>query len=443
MKTIIHADAVASRICGLQKTVPDAELRKSRFCVTLPCEGGTLLYHTLTGELRLLSRDENEEQYRQELATAWFLVPPGWDEVRYARQLRRILAAVSMQGKKKHEFVILSTTDCNARCYYCFERGVEPKSMDTGTARAVGKYIARCCGEEVSIHWFGGEPLYNISAIETICETLRERGVNYFSRMTSNAYYLDNETAICAKKSWHLQQIQITLDGTEKVYNRIKAYRDRDDNPFERVMRNIDGALDAGIRVILRLNMDAGNADDLFVLADDLGRRFQGRQGLYAVVVILKEVAGKIRRFSSEQEALERKIALSEKLQGFGFGLDPETAPLNGKLCVNKCNADNDASEVILPDGGIAKCEHVNCAGTVGSIFSEERDEKEILAWKEPAQFPECEECALLPRCGVLKRCEWVKNGCMENMRVSGIRALEKQILEAYRKSIADTEEGI
>ncbi|MBO4854742.1 MAG: radical SAM protein [Oscillospiraceae bacterium] len=442
MKILIPVDSVVSRLCGTQKTTPGTELRRSRFFVSVPCEEGTLLYHTLTGELRLLTKNETLEQHQTELTAAWYYVPNNWDEVRYARRLRSILAAASMHGKDKTAFVILPTTDCNARCYYCFERGVKHLTMTAETAKDVAEYIiCSCGGKRVSIHWFGGEPLYNKEAIDIICAGLREHEIDFSSRMTSNAYYLDAKTSLRAKKDWHLNQVQITLDGTEKVYNRIKSYRNQDDNPFERVLTNIGGALDAGIRVIARLNMDAGNADDLFVLVDQLGSRFRDRAGFSAIVVILREVAGKICRFPTEQDAIKHCTALYKKIQEYGFSL--ETPELSGKLIVNKCIADNDCAEVILPDGSIAKCEHVNCAGTVGSIYSEKRDEKEILAWKEPAHFSECEECALLPRCGILKRCEWVKNGCAATTRIMSMRSLEKQIQQSYNKWKSESEKAL
>ncbi len=380
-----------------------------------------------------MAKNETLEQYKSELTAAWYYVPHNWDEVGYARRLRSILSAVSMQGKDKTAFVILPTTDCNARCYYCFEHGVKHLTMTAKTAKDVAEYIIRSyTGKHVNIHWFGGEPLYNKEAIDIICESLREHEVDFSSRMTSNAYYLDAKTSLRAKNEWHLKQVQITLDGTEKIYNRIKSYRDQDDNPFKRVLANIEGALDAGLQVVARLNMDAGNADDLFALVDQLGGRFRDRAGFSAIVIILREVAGKICRFATEQDAINRYNALNKKIQEYGFNI--EIPELSGKLVVNKCIADNDSAEVILPDGSIAKCEHVNCADTVGSIYNEEYDEKKILAWKEPAHFSECEECALLPRCGMLKRCEWVKNGCSATTRVTTMQLLEKQILESYNK---------
>ena len=62
------------------------------------------------------------------------------------------------------KYVIFTTLDCNARCFYCYElksKGKTPMSIET--AEKVAKYIITHCpkGTEVSLDWFGGEPLFN------------------------------------------------------------------------------------------------------------------------------------------------------------------------------------------------------------------------------------------------------------------------------------------
>ena len=442
MKVIVQPDPLLYKLCGRQKIAPGTPLRRSRFCMALPCEDGTLLYQFQTGELRLLSPEETDEQHARELAEAWYYVPRDWDEIEYMRQLHKILALSYVFKKEKTTFTILPTTDCNARCAYCFERDVRPVSMTPETADTVADYISRVCGgQPVSIHWFGGEPLYNRDAIDRISAGLRAHGVEYHAKMTSNGYFLDRETAQTARRDWHLDNVQITLDGTEKIYNRTKAYRHCEGSAFERVLNNVDGALDAGIQVFLRLNMEAKNADDLFLLADELGARFSKRDNLFVHVVLLYEMAGKISTFSGEADAVERCMSLIAKLDS--YGLHSEITPLPGKQFANHCMADNDSCEVICPDGTIVKCEHVNIAEPVGTIFEDRRDEEAIRSWKERAELPECRNCPLFPRCGMLKKCEWIKNGCPESRRTLLQKRLERQILAAYRTYKAKTEESL
>ncbi len=162
------------------------------------------------------------------------------------------------------DYTIFTTTDCNARCFYCFEKNAARIPMSPGSAEKTAGFIAgHCGGNEVSISWFGGEPLYNMEAIDIICRGLRERGIPFNSKIVSNGYLFDREIIGRAKVDWELRSVQITLDGTEDVYNKAKAYIYKGVNAFRRVIGNIHLLLDAGIAVDIRLNIDTYNADNL------------------------------------------------------------------------------------------------------------------------------------------------------------------------------------
>ena len=202
-------------------------------------------------------------------------------------------------------------------------------------------------------------------------------------------------------------------------------------DPYGRVLDNIEAALDAGIEVSIRLNMDGGNADDLFRLAEELAARFGGRTGLHTYVQLLQEVVGRIDAFPSEQEAAQRCMALSDRLVALGLAKPPQ---LNRELIVNHCIADNDACEVIAPDGRICRCEHYKEDEFVGSIYSDARDQRRIDAWKEAVAFPECGDCPSYPRCSFLKKCDWSAKGCPESLRIVRMERLKRQIVTAYEE---------
>ena len=95
--------------------------------------------------------------------------------------------------------------------------------MNEDTAEAVAKFIIKSYnGKKVSIQWFGGEPLCNISAIDKICTYLTEHKISYKSTMTTNGYLFDNEVVKKSVDVWNLQSVQITLDGLAETYNKVK-----------------------------------------------------------------------------------------------------------------------------------------------------------------------------------------------------------------------------
>ena len=431
MKQIVPGNQALAALCGEQKK-ENRRYRLTKHCIQKVCEDGTLLYHTLTGELLLLEDGEEIREQEEALVSKWFAVPEAYDENRFADEIRTVYRMMRPQGGAKTVFTILTTTDCNARCYYCYEMGIRRLPMTDETAHAAADYIARVSrGEKVRLRWFGGEPLYNRRAIDLICRDLKEKQIVFESSMISNGYYLDRETVRDAVTEWQLRQVQITIDGTEKVYNRTKAYIDRDgSSPYERVMQNIRTALDAGIRVHIRLNMDAGNAGDLLHLTEDLEKRFQGCENLGVYVAIIHEFAGKIHAYRSLAQKEADYFAIRERLKQSGLlrkGEDLPSAMRNAS-----CIADNDAGETILPDGRVGRCEHFSESMITGDLYHEERDPDVTRKWKERLVVPACRDCALYPRCRRLAMCEWNRDGCDElERRIDRIRT-EEQMLKAY-----------
>ncbi len=434
MRIIFNPVIPAQRIFGLQKFRQEEPYRLTRFCVKVACDDGTLYYHTLNGMLVLFENGETSEDHLVELVKYRFFVPVSLDERKHALEYRRILSMLIQKTQNRTAFTILTTTDCNARCFYCYERGTRRITMTPQTARDTAEYIANACGgERIKLIWFGGEPLYNPEAIDIITAYLQKRGIDYYSKIITNGYLFDRSLAERAKSVWRLTSAHITLDGTKDRYQKTKAYIYNDENAYERVLENIGCLLDNGIKVSVRLNMNRMNADDLSLLSEELYIRFK-HSALFSVApVLLKDFAGDVCAFESAEVAVERFLQLSEKLKEFGL-LHQE--PLKREISALRCMADNDKCELIMPDGRIGKCEHIRDEDMIGSIYHPDRDVALIAAWKEQVtDAAECQTCTLYPRCIELKKCAWAKDGCSSTVRRLRLLKLKDQILTAYNES--------
>jgi len=220
--------------------------RLMRYHFRLECEEGVVLLNTVSGELVLLSEEEKEIldclplTYRpemDELIDHRFLVPEDFDELFSAIQLRKVIRNLNYRNDDVTSFTILPTTTCNARCFYCYESGFPHNSMNEETILRTVDYITARCGrtKRVALSWFGGEPTLGEKSIDRICEGLEEKGINFASSMISNGYLFTQQMVQKARGKWRLRSIQITLDGTEEVYNRVKAYVNPEESPFQRV----------------------------------------------------------------------------------------------------------------------------------------------------------------------------------------------------------------
>lgn len=391
-----------------------AVYRPMRYLLKTQVEDGLLLYNVVTSEMILLEGEEerlfnglpaSHDPAMDELIARHFLVPEGFDESKSVEQLRALLKKLE-PSKRVSGFTILPTTECNARCYYCFESDHPRCTMTEQIVADTVAYIAnKCKGEPIDITWFGGEPTVASKRISQICAGLREREIRYKSSMVSNAYLLDERLIQTAKDDWHLKMVQITLDGTEKVYIETKAYVNPRDNPYQRVLRNIGILLDQGIAVNIRLNVTAKNSVDLSNLIDELAARFGGRNGFTGYAHAVYEDVGfdplsynvDLREWVNTQtSALDAKLR-EKKLLGSLTKL-PE-------LRMIQCMADNDSCRVIYPDGTIGKCENSSSREGIGDIFRDITDETMYAHYKAVEQIPDCVDCCLFPYCVNLAIC--------------------------------------
>ena len=410
--------------------------RFSGYIVMQNVDEGVLLHNIITREMVKLTQDEYQDSFESEyLKKHCFLVPEETNDRELADMVQWIMSTRKEPSKKISSYTIFPTTDCNARCFYCFELGRSRVPMSREVAEKTAHYIKEHCGgEQVKLSWFGGEPLYNREAIETICENLRKENVEYMSIAVSNGYLFDKETVETAVKDWNLQNVQITLDGTEETYNRVKAFVYKGVNPYQTVMENIGYLLDAGVKVQIRLNMDLYNAEDLMELVEELAERFKNQKGIYVYAHHIFKGDEAMADSHTEEEWEERTqamIRLEDRIRE--YGLEAKRG-ISKHFKLNHCMADSGKAVTILPDGHIGLCEHFSENEFIGHVDKEGFNEEVIKSWKERMpEIPECAECVLYPECTLLRKCP---NGgkCFPALREERIRKIKQAMLYEYEK---------
>lgn len=434
MQIIIPASGNVMNILGKPKT-SDGACRLMCYVVSTPVNGGVLMFHTLTREMLLLTREEYEKRDTlPELREKWFVVPESLPDKAYADRARFILKATEKKPEHIVGYTIFTTTDCNARCFYCYEAGCSRIPMSEETARKAAEFIIRRSGgEKVTLSWFGGEPLYNQNAIDIICGELNERGVEYTSIMVTNGYLFDDETVKKAAELWKVRTVQITLDGTEEVYNRVKAYIYKDGkSPYRIVMGNIGKLLDRGIAVSVRMNIDGHNAENLMQLADELHTRCGSKEGLSAYSHTLFEFSGtgkRVRTVEERRQIYRQQQILQDRLKEYGFC---RSHGVSRKFPLHVCMADSGRALTILPNGELGLCDDYLEDGFVGNLDSGELDAavlKRFSETREPVE--ECAKCFEYPQCIRLKMCR-EEEECFSESRELRLRLLVDSMRADY-----------
>lgn len=416
--------------------------RPMKFLLRAQVDDGLLLLNVVTSELVLLEGVEKEAFERlpaayipemDELIARHYAVPESFNENRSVSELRALLRKLEAP-RRVTGFTILPTTECNARCFYCFESDHKRCTLTEKLTEDVIEYIAKASkGGPVDISWFGGEPLVASKRISQICKGLRSRDVKFNSSMVSNAYLFDEELIRIAKNEWRLKNVQITLDGTETVYNETKAFIQPKDNPYRRVLRNIGWLLESGILVNVRLNVTDKNYEDLNRLVDELIERFADKNGFSCYSHTVYDGVGfkplQYENHTREQIDVQTSL-LDARLQEMNLLGTMKRLP---SLRVINCMADNDASRLIYPDGKIGKCENRSTLDAIGDIYSDITDLEKDAWYKTPAQSPDCKDCCLSPSCLELVSCPEAGR-CSQIQRERKISRYLSLIKERYQK---------
>ncbi len=431
------------KMLGKQEIKND-EYRTLTYVQTLSCDDGLLIYNLLTRELILLKDAERIAFEAFDISNPtikymienWFIVSKQLDDYKVFKQTDTIFRLLCDSVKSPlTQFTILPTTDCNARCFYCFELNRRRIDMTKEVAADVGGFIVKKSnGQKVHITWFGGEPLYNQQAIDTILQILINNNIDYSSDMISNAYLFDKDLIYKAVEVWKLKKIQITLDGTEEVYNKCKAYIYKDDqSPFIRVINNIEELLKAGVFVNIRLNVDMHNYLDLENLVIQLKERFKGNKNLMIYFALLYEngVVADTKRSADNKKLLLEKIAELKKIISSNDYTRKKL--LKTYRQTKHCIADNNNTVLILPDGHLGKCEYYTEDNYYGSIYSENVDMTYINKFKEVKEISDkCHKCPMQPKCYPLVHCPHTVDYCDDYDRILKIEDLKNRMLAEF-----------
>lgn len=379
---------------------------------------GDAVFNALTDEAVLL--EGNETEY--DLIRRWMLIPETIDvrTLMYSIKQRRLYETTGPGSQLKTFYTIFTTTDCNASCPYCFEKGCEIKTMTDATANDVASYIirSRSKSKTTGIKWFGGEPLCNKNAINIISKKLIENNVDFHSEITSNGDLFDTCTDEELKDIWHVKSVQFTVDDAGKNYDLIKGLPD---GAYERLKKSVERLWKLRIRVHLRLHYNPNVGLDACRKVIQDFKQYPNLT-MYVRLVFHNDSVEHYKELIEIESEIE---AAGKRTYGFP------------KYSVgNHCMADSTRMVSITPDGRFTPCEHYSSGENIyGSIYSREKRQDILDKWaaREKYEMSTCRECPLFPSCRKLVMCP-AEGKCSDGYQYYQIetvkRALRKKVEE-------------
>lgn len=202
-----------------------------------------------------------------ELAAKGYVVNPADEQRRYRAAY---LAFNDSRLTDEVQLFYVPTYACNFGCSYCFQDEYAPPPPADDGAEVLDAFFAYVdetfARRRKYVTLFGGEPLLSSprarAFVTRMVEQTAKRGLDL--AVVTNGFDLESYVPILARG--RIREIQVTLDGTEKIHD-ARRYLKGGGATFQRVVAGVDAALAAGMPINLRSVVDRDNVESFGELA--------------------------------------------------------------------------------------------------------------------------------------------------------------------------------
>ena len=395
-----------------------------------------LIWNTLSGAL--LSVDSSiyrslvegdclalPEDIRKDLQDAGVLVLSDRNELSELEE-ELLLESSGQEARSGGFFRILTTTDCNAACPYCYENRSNVRTMDEETAHKTAEFIMRHSLEKGPIlEWFGGEPLLNPKAISVICDSLRKSGICFASKIITNGSLWTDDLIETAVYEWNLCSAQIALDGLDEEHDYLKCLSA---GSFRRIVRWIHELADRKIPVHIRINHFAGQ--DHIPLVRRIADEYSMQPIVYAYAVP-GYGQGEEYPLSLAREVFRLNLILKES--GIAY---KRKRVLPARIHLG-CGACNPRNYTVDPEGRLFRCAHMmsddQCIGDVcqGAVSLED------TGFIRKTFSERCRKCILLPVC--MGGCRAAETGAVPMIQCPPFKGIIPELVQYEAKLREET----
>jgi uncharacterized protein len=398
----------------------------SRFNVQATTQDGDLvLWNTLLGSMStfpapqrervraLLKRqafEANSEGLVKYLGERGFLIPADADE------FRRFQHSFGQRHYRSDilQLTLLASEDCNFRCGYCYERFARG-TMRPWVREAIKKLVSHRLASlrQLTVSWFGGEPLYGFEAIQDLgpyfAEISKEHEINLTSSITTNGYLLTPQVADHLL-SWGIRNLQVTIDGVPEDHDRLRPTR-TGEATFHVIFDNLRSFTNRSddFSMILRINFDPRSIQKLEPFLDLLRNIFGNDSRFKLLIRPVGKWGGDNDpnlNVCGEQEARSVTADLVSALLQRGMGNFDDLRRM-GRFGAHVCYAARPYHFIVGADGKLMKCtvaldaDERNVVGRLTSEGDLDLDADCVSLWSEPAYaaVEKCKSCVILPQC--------------------------------------------
>lgn len=353
-------------------------------------------------------------------------------------RMKRYIHCSNAFSLKSLGVVIVPTMNCNFACPYCYESDLPKDKMSVEIQEKLIKFIENANGSQnVSICWHGGEPLLAFDVMERILSKLfNSPKIKIHSHdLVTNGYLLD-PAKVSVLKKYHLNLIQITIDGLKDIHNISRPLKSGLPT-YDKIISNVDYFLNEfpECKVMIRINVHENNKSDFPKLYKELTDRWQKYNcNIYMVYV------------SDYENCKVKCIKLSERVDFFSDLYKNEgisDVKFYPKYREIGCTATFQNSFIVGVSGELYKCwvdvgKPEKVIGSLDKPFENVSLLSDYIIGSDMFNDPKCSKCFLFPVCDGgcnIRRLENRDNGKENSMCPIDVKDMAK-VLELHYEQI-------
>ena len=344
---------------------------------------------------------------RKNMYNVGFLVDESIDEIK----LLKFRQYQQQFNSKTLTVTILPTDACNFSCFYCFEHKKGIRMSDKIQEETI-KFIESILDgyKNLSVCWFGGEPLLAADIIwdmsDKLMEIAADKSCEYTAFMITNGFIID-DVMIEKLHKCKINRLQITLDGDEIAHDKRRCTKNGTAT-FKQIIENIKKLIANDYRIACRINIDKNNADSvnplIKKLALELGDKQNSLQISFGQILPISRLD---EWDSSSCLSMEEYSALIDSYTQCmienGFVIRDEY-PFYPTPKANFCSSVQLNTFVIRPDGTIDKCwdcESMPVGNVHNGLAYNIVTEFNLAKWVtwDALSDDVCKNCRVLPLC--------------------------------------------
>ena len=415
-------------------------MKPSQYNHFIPLENGEyIVYNTMSGAIAIVDDEtkrsiEEIKKMEAELSPevlynfkeSEFVVHDDENELLKARDRYN----ENRYDPQKLSFVLTPTARCNLSCQYCYQRvddslvkkEDQTSTMSESTLRNVLLFVKRRSelfnATRLPITFYGGEPLIVKPLVFRILANLsswsREHSITLKVGLYTNGTLLD-QSFIDELSKYTITYVRMTLDGPQEIHDQFRHFKNGE-GTYEHIVTNIGKLVDAGINVVVHININK-YYKRIPELMDDLKER-----GLTKIHLSSYPIFDLLVSFQEAQKAyglLNESFPIPESSFAVPFKEIAQARMYVFRSAFKKgstipqphlgswvCRGATYHHYAIDPSGDVYKC--VGCMlvnpTCIGSIRENGHFERYpfLYEWMNtnPTYIEHCQSCYLLPTCG-------------------------------------------